>query len=112
MDKQLYLVGLWTELPLNYTLKSIIYKEYPVVEIPATFLTDSTLRELSILSLFLRIDKSALNMNVELLGNCNVFDKSAGKIWQKQRKNKRLFGLLESNQMKKYRYPDKIFFSI
>ena len=51
-------------------------------------------------------------MNVELLGNCNVFDKSAGKIWQKQRKNKRLFGLLESNQMKKYRYPDKIFFSI
>ena len=42
MDTQLYLVGLWTELPLNYTLKSIIYKEYTVVEIPSTFLTDST----------------------------------------------------------------------
>ena len=42
MDTQLYLVGLWTEIPLNYTLKSIIYKEYTVVEIPATFLTDST----------------------------------------------------------------------
>ena len=42
MDTQLYLVGLWTELPLNFTLKSIIYKEYTVVEIPSTFLTDST----------------------------------------------------------------------
>ena len=42
MDTQLYLVGLWTELPLNFTLKSIIHKEYTVVEIPSTFLTDST----------------------------------------------------------------------
>ena len=42
MDTQLYLVGLWTELPLNYTLKSMIYKEYTVVEIPLTFLTDGT----------------------------------------------------------------------
>ena len=42
MDMQLYLVGLWTELPQNYTLKSIIYKEYTVVEIPSTFVTDST----------------------------------------------------------------------
>ena len=42
MDTQLYLVGLWTEHPVNYTLKIIIYKEYTVVEIPLTFLTDST----------------------------------------------------------------------
>ena len=42
MDTQLYLVGLWTELPLNYALKSIIYKEQTVVQIPSTFLTDST----------------------------------------------------------------------
>ena len=42
MDTLLYLVWLWTELPWNYTLKSIIYEEYIVVEIPSTFLTDST----------------------------------------------------------------------
>ena len=42
MDTQLYLVGLWTEHPLNYTPKSIIYKEYTVVANPSTFLTDST----------------------------------------------------------------------
>ena len=45
MDTQLYLVGLWTEFPLNYTLKSITYKEYIVEEIPSTFLTDITMLE-------------------------------------------------------------------
>ena len=51
MDTQLYLVGLWTEIPLNYSLKSIIYKEYTVVENPSTFLTDSTIDEMSCFAL-------------------------------------------------------------
>ena len=48
MDTKLYLVGLWAELPLNYTLKSMIHIEYTVVEIPSTSLTDSTSLSISI----------------------------------------------------------------